>query len=120
LVGKSPNPAGDTTAEKYRRAIKENGFDEADYVDLLAYLEANVFFQRELVAHTKTELKNFTAQLTAEMLDMTAVNMQIYPYAKRDCSWGCSYKILCQAEDEDGDLKSLKDLHYFVQRGRIE
>lgn len=110
----------DTTAERYRRAIKGYGFEEADYTDLLAYLEGNEFFRREEVAHTKTSLANFTTQLTAEMQDMCNPKAPIYPYIKRDCSWGCSYKMLCDSDDEGGDTQSLKNFHYFVQKGRIE
>jgi len=55
----------DTTAEVYRRAIKENGLDEADYTGLLEALEAkgNTFFKRDVIYFNEEEISEAGREL---------------------------------------------------------
>lgn len=110
----------DTTYEMYLAAIEQHGFDVADYSDILVQLRNNEFYKRELIARNKNELVNFTSQLQLELRELTSKSVPIYPHATRDCSWGCSFRILCKAENEGGDVDSLKQANYIIVDGRVD
>lgn len=109
----------DTTPEIYRAAIKANNFDEADYEEFLHNLEGNEFFRREYIARSEYELTHFATNLKEELREMKKPNLPLYPNPGRDCSWGCSYKMLCLCENTGGDLKGLIDANYMKVDGRV-
>lgn len=102
----------DTTFEKYHAAIKANNLEESDYQDMLDSLTERRFYRREYVARTPLELKRFTRQLADELREMKRRTTVIYPHVTRDCSWNCGYRMLCKAENEGGDVESLKEFNY--------
>ena len=112
----------DTTPEKYIATIQKHGFDISEYDDILAKLEDNEFFKREIITRNKHELQAWEDNLVLEALDMDrAVKKNImYPSPTKDCSWHCSeYRILCKCENEGGNAAGLKKMCYFVNAERL-
>lgn len=107
----------DTTPEKYLEAIHAHGFNEEDYVEVLEKLALNQFFKRELIARSQQELESFEKHLQDEAREMTSKRTPIYPNPGQFCFW-CDYLNLCKAENEGGDVQSLKDALYVVEPGR--
>jgi hypothetical protein len=101
----------DTTEEIYLAAVQEQGFDPNDYQDILEKLRLNEFFKREIIARNPNELDSFEANLIDEYRQMTTKRRPLYPSPSRDCQW-CDYRTLCKAENEKGDVKSLRDYLY--------
>jgi len=111
----SKDKSVDTTPEKYLAAIRQYGFNEVDYEDILASLKQNEFFKRELIARNSRELESFGKFLVDECREMLSVRTSLYPNPTRDCSWGCSYRVLCKSDSEGGDTDALKSTLYEVQ-----
>jgi hypothetical protein len=108
----------DTTPDIYRKAIQENGFDESDYADVLARIGQNEFFRRTTIPRNKHELETFGKWLVYEAREMTSKKTPLYPNPNQlFCGW-CDYKILCKAENEGGDVKSLREALYVAEPGR--
>lgn len=115
----------DTTYEIYAAKLDELGLDHGPYNEFLQYLKGNEFYKRELISRSATELDNFGRQLKAELTDMRTCKRpynrhMLYPNPGRDCSWGCSYRMLCQCEMTGGDLKGLIDMNYKIVEGKQE
>ena len=113
--GKSLSKAKDidTTYEVYLDAIIENGFDPAQYSDILEILKAkgNTFVMREKVIKDPMEIALWGRQLYDEYCDM-ADNPRIYPNMTWDCSWMCDFKSLCAATRKGDDVKFLIEAGY--------
>ena len=107
----------DTTYKKYYDAILTHGFNPEDYEDTLIKIAEKKFYCRELVPRNKNELGNFEQHLVDEYREMASKNTPIYSNPTRDCSW-CDYLCLCKAENEGGDVQSLKDGLFVVEPGK--
>ena len=112
----------DTTVAKYLATIEKHGFEISDYEGILAKLEGNEFFRRELISRNKNELQTFENNLVLEALDMARAveENSLYPSPTKDCLWMCSdFQTLCKCENENGNTKGLKDMMYFVDENRL-
>ena len=108
----------DTTVDIYYDAIIENGFDPNDYADVLGSIATKKFFLREPVVRNPHEIASFGEMLDGEMVDMTNPDLPRYSNKQSDCTWRCSYKSLCLATDDGGDVESLIEYSYRVQLQR--
>ena len=102
----------DTTVEKYLEAIRRNGFNEADYSEVLKRIEKNEFFRRETVVRSARELKVFDQQILDELTEMTRPYLPIYPTPTRDCVWACGYSDLCRTRLTGGDVEFTIQANY--------
>jgi CRISPR/Cas system-associated exonuclease Cas4 (RecB family) len=87
----------DTDPETYMKAIKENGLDPADYAEILAKLEKNVFFKRVYLPKPNEQM---IQNVVADFFDTAQeiVDAKKYPRnMNRDCK-SCTYYQLCSAE----------------------
>lgn len=107
----------DTTREVYLQAIHDNGFNEADYADILEKIGLNEFFRRETIPRNQNELLSFEENLVPEAREMTSKSTFLYPNATRDCVY-CDYRTICKAQNERGDVDSLKANLFVVEHGR--
>ena len=100
----------DTTYDVYLRAIEENGFDPADYEEILHILsnKPNTFFEREKVFRNQHELETAGRMLLLEAIDMLNAPF-IYTNPTWDCIWKCDYRQLCIATNRGDDVDFLKN-----------
>jgi len=100
----------DTTYEVYLQAIEENGFDPADYEDILDHLanKKTGFFERVKVRRNQHDLAMAGRMLLLEAIDMLN-DPYIYTNPTWDCKWKCDYKDLCLAMNRNDDVAYLKD-----------
>lgn len=101
----------DTTADIYRQAIQEHGFDEADYAEILESLELNEFVRRTPIARNPHELESYEHWLREEYREMRKPSTPLYPTLGRSCR-GCDYRIICRATNEGADAESLEQALY--------
>lgn len=99
----------DTTYEVYLQAIEDNGFDPADYEEILGILanKRTAFFERVKVHRNSHEIAMAGRMLLLEGIDMLN-QPYIYPNPTRDCKWKCDYKDLCLAMNRNDDVDYLK------------
>lgn len=95
----------DTTYTKYMEAIVRNGFDPANYQDILTKVSANEFFRREAIVRSRKELELLDNQIKLEAEEMTRSWIPIYPTMTRDCLWACDYRDLCRTRLTGGDVE---------------
>lgn len=107
----------DTTVQIYRGAILEHGFNIDDYQDILEKLSVNEFYRRELIPRSKKELESFEEHLTYEYREMSSKHTHIYPNPNEYCPY-CYYRNLCKAENEGGDVQSIKEATFVVDKER--
>lgn len=107
----------DTTTEKYLAAIRAHGFDSEEYADILEKVACNEFFRREIIPRNTNELQTFEENLVFESREMASKQTPIYPNPSRDCIY-CDYIQLCKAQNERGDVESLKKALFVVEAGR--
>lgn len=100
----------DTTYEVYLQAIEDNGFDPADYEDILDHLanKKTGFFERVKVRRNQHELAMAGRMLLLEAIDMLN-DPYIYTNPTWDCKWKCDYKDLCLAMNRNDDVAYLRD-----------
>lgn len=98
----------DTTYDVYLQAILDNGFDPADYEDILDHLanKKTGFFERVKVRRNQHEIAMAGRMLLLEAIDMLN-DPFIYPNPTRDCKWKCDYKDLCLALNRNDDIDYL-------------
>jgi len=106
--GLSKNKSIDTTYDVYLQAIKDNGFDPADYTDILNHLDnkGNKFFRREFVRRTHEAITSVQEQVFYEAIDMLSAEA-FYPNPTRDCSWDCDFKEVCQMVQNREDYEPM-------------
>ena len=114
-----------TTYFLYKEAIAELSLDEADYEEMLEFLEQkgwHQFFLRDGLEKNLDELESFEWRLQHEYEDMTlALREEGYCYpnpSQRTCP-GCSVLALCQAMEERGDVEYVKESMYVVTEPRV-
>lgn len=104
-----------TSVEKYRQAIIENGFDIADYYDILEKIETTYkFYHREPVAFTPLTLKMFATNLFYQLDDMTKT-IVAYPNRTWECTRDCGYVELCNCYMTGGNVDQLAREIYDVE-----
>lgn len=103
----------DTTYDVYLQAILDNGFDPADYDEILDILanKKTGFFEREKVHRNQHEIAMAGRMLLLEAIDMLN-DPYIYPNPCRDCKWKCDYLTLCLATNRNDDVEYLKQTLY--------
>lgn len=106
--GLSKSKMIDTTYDVYLQAILDNGFDPADYEDILDHLanKKTGFFERVKVRRNQHEIAMAGRMLLLEAIDMLN-DPFIYPNPTRDCKWKCDYKDLCLALNRNDDIDYL-------------
>lgn len=111
--GLSKSKSIDTTYEVYLQAIEDNGFDPADYEDILDHLanKKTGFFERVKVRRNQHELAMAGRMLLMEAIDMLN-DPYIYTNPTRDCKWKCDYKDLCLAMNRNDDISYLLKTMY--------
>jgi hypothetical protein len=120
----SQDKAQRTTYDLYMEAIKENGFDIADYEDFLNFLSKkgwHTFFPRDGMQRNRQELESFDRALPYEVADMKAAladpNLRYKNASQRTCGM-CSFVPLCQAMDDGSDVEAIKSSMYRVKEPR--
>jgi hypothetical protein len=114
----SKNKSIDTSADMYLKKILQCGLDPTDYIDILDKLETNEFVRRNKIIRSPQHIAQFEKQLAEEMKDIERGDLVFYPNPTPDCLWDCSYKILCMAQNDGGDVSTLIDNLYVVGEGR--
>lgn len=111
--GLSKNKAIDTTHDVYLQAILDNGFDPADYTEILDHLKTkgNGFFRREFIYRSKDEIIEQQKQIFEEAHDMLTTEY-FYPNPTRDCSWDCDFKEVCSIMQARGDAEPFISMMY--------
>lgn len=111
--GLSKDKSIDTTPEVYLQAIEDNGFDPADYSEILNLLENKDtgFFSRERVYRNQHEIAMAGRMLLMEAIDMLN-DPYIYPNPTWDCKWKCDYRDLCVALNRNDDVEYLRKTLY--------
>lgn len=107
----------DTTWRVYERALKENGLDPQDYLDVKEVLEnkENEFYVRQYLPLNDTIIKNVhqdavtTANQIIEYKDKPKEEFD--RNLTRDCSW-CEFYPLCQAELRGLDSDFMRKVEY--------
>ena len=112
----SKDKAQSTTPEMYRRAIHDNGFDLADYVDMLAFLDAreasgeDPLFRREPTFRTPGQMAAFERDLLEEWRDMEMVAANpsaAYPNPTSMNCGSCSVRAICTTIQDGGDVEAV-------------
>lgn len=119
-TGVSTDKRQRTTAKLYARTLMEV------YKDKEAIPAKNMEFYDQLKKNEKTQLKsgvgtdfvriswverneftkiNFYNHLYGMLSEMTNPDLPIYPNPTKDCAWDCSFKALCLAKEENGDVE---------------
>ncbi len=110
----------DTDVATYKQAIRINGLDEEDYIDILQDLEGKdeTFFQRyKLPLPTK-----HTEDIIVNDFRTTALKIQTMKgIAERsmgqfNCK-NCDYRLLCEAEVRGHDADYIKKVNYYLSEG---
>lgn len=109
-----------TTPELFRKAIKQYFFDEAEYTDYLAFLEANrrQYFWREYLTFTPEDLNQWRAELWDIQKDIRQceINNRYYRNTQQCTNRGtCTYFDICSAIDKEAAIeigyKRLEKVH---------
>ena len=104
----------DTTYDTYYQAIIDNGFDPADYEDILEHLKGNeINFYRRIYLPTRDSI------IKPIVDDVINTAKEIYYLGEtlktrnlgKDCSF-CSFKQICQVEIMGGDSEFIKKSEY--------
>lgn len=108
----SVNKQQNTSYELYRETVAEGdptGFASGAYDEFLDYLKAEGirFHSRKQVHRNETELKNAGKNIYLEALEMTDLNIRIYPSPGRfGCNF-CAYRQPCLATNQGEDVEYL-------------
>lgn len=109
----SVNKMQDTTYETYIQTIRELGYKENAYQNILDYLKIS---QREFVRRTKVIFRPETLQIVENRIRMEAAEMldhpSIYPTPSRMNCQGCSFFAPCLALHEGRDPEAILDENY--------
>jgi len=95
-----------TTPELYRQAIAENGLNEADYVEFLAYLEENQkeYFYREYLTFSQEERGEWQRELWQIAVDIERAGELGSFYRNTASCYGfgqCEFTHICEAPDKE-------------------
>ena len=95
-----------TTPELYRQAIAENGLNEADYAEFLAYLEENQkeYFYREYLTFSQEERGEWRRELWQIAADIERAGELDSFYRNTASCYGfgqCEFTHICEAPDKD-------------------
>lgn len=105
-----------TTYQLYREAIREHGFDVADYLDILEYLKEreergeDQFFQRNETFRSPEQIAAFERDLYQEFRDMKAVAAdpaRAYPNPSPFNCPGCPVRTICFTIQDGGDVEAI-------------
>lgn len=115
-----------TTYDLYLKAIQENGFERADYTEMLEYLHEkgwNQFFVRDGLEFNMEQLESFEKRLYYETEDMKrCVEEPVWAYpnpTQRTCP-GCPMIALCQTMEEQGNEEYLREQMYEIAEPRVK
>ncbi len=110
----------DTTPEVYTTFLQTNGFDPADYADVLQKLAGNAYVNRIWMPASLSRLATFHEMIGIELADMLEARVA-YPTPQHDCMRMCDYYTLCRIEAEDGDTDIAQEHLFFedVESPRI-
>lgn len=108
----SKNKSQNTTYELYLTAVRDGGYPEVLYRDILEHLkdQGNKFFRRTIVRRSPRELQIAGENIALEAADMLS-NPSIYPNPDRHCSW-CPFKAPCLARQEGSDFGWILNENY--------
>lgn len=115
-----------TTYDLYLKAIQENGFDRADYTDILEYLHDkgwSQFFLRDGIEVNQQQLESFERRLYLEYEDMQNCiehPEKAYPNPTQRTCPGCPMLPLCQTMEEQGDEEYIREHMYEVTEPRVK
>lgn len=102
-----------TTYSLYLEAIKQNGFNRADYQDMLDYLKDKGwgdFYIQEGVFRTRGQMASFERNLYREWRDMrmvAATPEAAYPNPSPITCPGCPVKKVCAVMQDGGDYEQI-------------
>lgn len=114
----------DTDVATYMSAIRDHGFDPADYSDILrhlARLEHERFFRRVKLPKDPPMLKAVRAGLvkTARDIQLTTRDGTYVRTFDKSCHW-CDFKSICIAELHGGDPDSMIRAHFRRRKSEDE
>lgn len=106
----------DTTSEVYRGCIREHGFNEEDYTDILDILDekGNTFFLREAVVRSQAETTNVMDRLKMVGNDMFN-DPVIYPAPEPMKCRMCPFQAPCIALNDGSDWKHILQQQYIIR-----
>lgn len=116
-----------TSAELYREAIRDNGFNIMDYIDHVQWLEdqektgESRFFSRETTFRTMDQMASFEDSLYWEYTDMLAVAAQperAYPNPSMMHCPRCPVRDICFTIQDGGDVEAIIKANYLVGEPR--
>jgi hypothetical protein len=102
----------DTDYETYRQAIIDNGFDVADYSEMLTHVKENTkpFFTQLNSYRNEHELKVIEKELYDVSKDIR--QGRIFRNQTSNCSWDCPYRELCVMDMKGADAESYIELNF--------
>ncbi len=102
----------DTDYQTYLRAVKRNGFNRADYADILGSLKRkNNFFIRFRVPWKETAVRSMLIdlQVIASLID----RLKIFPrHINRMCKSDCPFFQICMVDLHGGDSTIIKQTRF--------
>jgi hypothetical protein len=114
--GLSRSKSQSTTAALYRKAIVERGEDEADYEEILAYLDEQPYtgyFRRFTSRRNVEELMSYERRARAKIQQIRQIvdEPEVFAYPTPtiyNCGY-CEFLQACKCKDEDVDYQSILD-----------
>ena len=112
-----------TTYALYRQAIKDEGLDIGDYLDMLTFLQnreemgEDPLFSRESTIRTPQQMAAFERDLYWEYTDMRRVAAhpeQAYPSPSPFNCPSCPVRVICQTIQDDGDVETIIKSGYII------
>ncbi len=122
----------DTDWYTYKKAIKENGLDVNDYLDMKELLKTNTYFQTSLVPKSQKLVSTLLKELIVSGEEMQesrinwlsdqAFNTHTTTFTRnmtKDCGWDCEFRNICYGELMGEDTTMMRELE-FESRKREE
>ncbi len=112
-----------TTGYTYRQAIAEHGFNEEDYTEILAKIDAHElreeggFFTRHKLRYPQQQLDQFEDEIRIITRSMASKHVKIYPVVPWTGCWDCSVQDLCTGISTRSDISYLIENNYQQSQG---
>ena len=105
-----------TTYSLYRKALEKTygkvinaPTANIQYLNNLAHLETNFrddFVRRDYITRNRHQIWSVERDIMLEAADMINPKLPIYKNPTRDCSWDCSFQMMCVMKDDGSDWVS--------------
>lgn len=122
-LSKAINSSLSTTYELYLEAIHENGYDPADYVDILKELRMRGwqdYFVEIPVRKTRAELDHVGRKFWTIGLEMTHKNVQIVDEPEWHKCVRCPFKVPCKVRKNGGNWMQVLENSFRLRQPEFE